>query len=130
MSLPGENKFLIDRHKIGACVIKAIAFTKPLAVEHGTKTINSRLANETLAFQAGIAVVQSFRKKECFEEGDLIGANAATKFHLPKTGDGLDYPLHIYRAIYHAQKHDIFEPFVWANQLFVLEQYSILKSSV
>ena len=122
----GKQPFLMDRHKIAACMIWAILKVKPLRVPGEIKTINARLSNEIVAFSAAVAIVESFRCTDNAERGFSKPDQSLALFHFPKTDEGEKYRHHVYQAMYQAIEHDKFEPMVWANLMFVLEKYNIL----
>jgi hypothetical protein len=131
MLLHGKRDFLIDRHKVASCLLWGVLKARPFNIPEGDQTIMVRLANERAALSAAVAVIQSFMRTEAKEKADVkITALCNKSFKYPETyfetSDGLPYPYHVYRAMYQAKQHDKFEPFVWANLLFVLEKYNVL----
>lgn len=119
----GYKDFRVDRHKVGACLIWGILKGRPICFPEGSPIL-LRVSNENIALSAAIAVVESFRRSAA---GKTQGYDLKDRpFQYPKSLDGIRYTQHVCKAMYQAVKHDKFEPFVWSNLLFALEQYNRL----
>ncbi len=96
----------IDRHKIAACLMKAILEVYPLRLSimhviklwHSKKHLEEKYiyANETLAFYSGLSILENFK------DYDINGHNSTARvsIKIPKTYNESNYLLNTYIDLY------------------------------
>lgn len=131
MNRPASGQIVIDRHKIGAALAKAILETRPLRPKHRSKVSEGAyFANESLALDAAISIIVSFGLDDAEGSDSYCGDNLALIFQepfcFPIAHEG-PYRKHMHMALKHASRimHSDekipFDEFMFANLLFLLE---------
>lgn len=118
----------IDRHKIAACLVKAILVAKPIKIKpsffitsfFSKKRIDERvrLHNESLSISTAISILESY----IFSDDERRFKHRIF-LPLPFPEKDNEYERDLYIALYHIGGRK-FEPIIFANLLFLLEKYS------
>lgn len=128
----------LDRHKIAACMAKAIVLERPVCkrVEEnyvGTET-DFVIANEVLAFLVSIAILKAYIKLKLQKE-ENSGCEVAYRkicesdFVFPQTIMHVDYRTSVCWAWHHNIVNGYFDVLGTANLFFMIENYSIVAYS-
>lgn len=135
MSRPVAGPIVIDRHKIGAALAKAILETKPLQPKSKYRVSEGAFfANESLALDAAISIIVSFGLDDAGESDPYHGRNLAPIFEKPfcfPSAHEVPYRKHLHMALkrasraMHAKNEIPFDEFMFANLLFLLESHHI-----
>ena len=141
-----DPSMLIDRHKVAAAMVLAILEFNPLVAHltnrDGKFLILSRLANEVLAFNVGMAMVIEFAIADAEKEKDFTRAKALERpvVFPPSSVEGSSYRAQTYRAFYQLRRLERIrikgdnplrgvsatENFlILSNLFFSLEQYNL-----
>jgi hypothetical protein len=115
----------IDRHKVAASFANAILNTKPIVFHAGTHLTSRghRLVNQALAFLVGVGIILRFiraRYKDRPEYLKLLGDTV----EFPPANE-VNYPEHVYKALYHAHTNGTADDFLLSNLFFLIESYHI-----
>lgn len=132
------NEQLLDRHKVSAAICRSIVQVTPFG-EINDGDLNSRAANEILAFIVATRVLMSFAAKEARDAGnEVLAAHFEQGPSLPQTSDGEPFSLHFYRSLYWHRKgneqrsptiDNWLDPFQMAITFFLIELMSSLPPS-
>lgn len=126
----------LDRHKIAACMAKAIVTDRPICKkieeDFTGKETEAVIANEALAFSVAIAILEAYIKLK-LEKKDpafMTREKAYRKmcesgFAFPKTIMGVDYATSVCWAWYHNALSGHFDVLGTANLFFMIENYSV-----
>lgn len=131
-----ENVVKLDRHKIAACMAKAITIEKPLykLIEEDYTGKESRfsIANEALAFSVGMSIIKAYiaLKLENNDEKIMQHKDAYKKiqelgFAFPQTIMDVDYKTSVCWAWHHNIIDGHFDVLITANLFFMIENYSV-----
>lgn len=126
----------LDRHKISACMAKAIVLDRPVCKKIETDYTGSEedfvIANEVLAFSVAMAILKAYIKLKLEnKDADFISReNEYTKiyesdFVFPNTIVSVDYATSVCWAWHHNIINGHFDVLGTANLLFMIENYSV-----
>lgn len=129
-----DDMIRLDRHKIAACMAKAIVLDRPICkkVEEdytGTET-DFVIANEALAFLVATSILKAYIKIR-LESNEFTTYEAAYRqicendFSFPDTIMHVDYKTSVCWAWHHNIIEGHFDVLGTANLLFMIENYSI-----
>lgn len=125
----------LDRHKIAACLAKAISIDRPICKkisgDFSGKESEFLIANEALAFVVSLAVLRAYIELK-LKNGEIENPfrDAYKKisdndFVFPDTIMGSGYPADVCWAWHHNIINGHFDVLGTANLLFMIEQYSV-----
>lgn len=134
--LNNNIEVILDRHKIAACLVKAILLDKPLykkvEVDYTGAESNFIIVNEALAFGVALAMLRAYieLKLEHQDKEFMTNESAYRKicnedFVFPKTIMKVDYPTSVCWAWHHNTINEHFDVLGTANLLFMIEHYSV-----
>lgn len=126
----------LDRHKIAACLAKAIVVVRPIGktLDDGYTGTEDEfpLANEALAFSVSLSILRAFielkLKNKALESGlrkDACQKICDSDFIFPDTIIGVDYSVSVCWAWHHNITNGNFDVLGTANLFFMIENYSI-----
>ena len=120
----------IDRHKIAACMMKAILEVYPLKVSfrhilelwRGKSRLEDKYiyANETLAFYTALSILENY-KDYCI---DGTNGEVHPSIKIPKTYNESDYLFNTYIDLYFGKREKKINVLSFANIFFLLERLS------
>lgn len=117
---------LLDRHKVGAAVLRSLCLVKPL-VPAVSGPIPPRYAhvNFRLAFHTAIHVVRRYAQQDAKEAGDSVAeAMHQALFILPNPiNDDGTYEDQTVKGLYEATQAEALDAFLLANILYLLDMY-------
>lgn len=126
----------LDRHKIAACLAKAIVTEKPISKEvvdgyTGTEEV-FLLANEALAFAVSLSILRAYielklknRESEFVYREDAYRKICEQDFIFPNTIMGVDYEVSVCWAWHHNIINGNFDVLGTANLFFMIENYAV-----
>lgn len=125
----------LDRHKIAACLAKAISLDRPVCKrippDFTGKERDFLIANEALAFAVALAVLRAYialkLEKNDMDKSlkDAYRRICDEDFIFPDTIMGSSYPVNVCWAWHHNIINGHFDVLGAANILFMIENYSI-----
>ncbi|MCM1049648.1 MAG: hypothetical protein NC433_14625 [Clostridiales bacterium] len=124
----------LDRHKIAACMAKAILLERPickrLEEDYAGTEVNFVIANEVLAFLVSTAILKAYIKLKLQNEDNNGRKKAYRKicesdFIFPQTIMQVDYRTSVCWAWHHNIINGYFDVLGTANLFFMIENYSI-----
>lgn len=126
----------LDRHKIAACLAKAIVIEKPISKQvdddYTGVEENFLLANEALAFAVSLSILRAYielkleRKVEEFvSREDAYRKICESDFIFPDTIMGVDYEVSVCWAWHHNIINGNFDVLGTANLFFMIENYAV-----
>lgn len=123
----------LDRHKVAACMAKAIILERPVCKEidenYSGKELEFVIANEVLAFSVSMEILKAYIKLK-IEKGDPDYNKAKYKkicesdFVYPQTIMRVDYRTSVCWAWHHNIINGHFDVLGTANLFFMIENYS------
>lgn len=118
---PG-HLLMIDRHKIAAAFIMAIVKARPLKPRAGSKPKMeiALLANEILAFQAGVRILGAFAYNDASMQ-QVAKKDWPIEYPTPKAKG--EYKHHAYRALRHGMQEQKLNLPILAHWMFYIEKY-------
>ena len=127
---------LLDRHKVAACMVKAIVIDKPIYKEieedYSGKEENFLVVNELLAFCVAMSMLKAYievklekRVPEFIERESAYRKICTDDFTFPKTIMSVSYPMTVAWAWHHNIIEGRFDLLGTANLLFMIENYSL-----
>ncbi len=130
----------LDRHKIAACMAKAIVLDRPVCKKIETGYTGSEeefvIANEVLAFAAAMSILRAYirlrleKQEECgMPQEQAYRKICESEFVFPETIMQVDYKTSVCWAWHHNAIEGHFDILGTANLLFMIEQYSVEKYS-
>lgn len=126
----------LDRHKIAACMAKAIVLERPICKviedDYTGKETNFLIANEALAFSVALSIIKAYIKLKLENQDDnFMKREGAYKkicemdFTFPNTIMNVDYKTSVCWAWHHNIVNGHFDVLGTANLLFMIENYSV-----
>lgn len=117
----------VDRHKIAAALTNGIMESLPLIAVSGQDcSEGARLANEQLAIEASISLLVSFGKADAEDAHNRsLDWIFSQDFRFPDSAKEEAYERHLVKALHHARITKKFDPFMYANIMFLLELHHI-----
>lgn len=124
----------LDRHKIAACMAKAIVLERPICKRVEENYVGTEadfvIANEVLAFSVSIAILKAYIRLRLQKEDDSSRKVAYTKicevgFIFPETIMHVDYRTSVCWAWHHNIINGHFDILGTANLFFMIENYSV-----
>lgn len=131
-----DEPIRLDRHKIAACLAKAIVVNRPIYKEiedeYTGNEENFLIANESLAFVTALSILRAYieLKLEKQEKGFIEREAAYRKicesdFVFPDTIMHVDYSTSVCWAWHHNIINGHFDVLGTANLFFMIENYSV-----
>ncbi|MBS4095329.1 MAG: hypothetical protein KGZ83_00650 [Sulfuricella sp.] len=117
---------LLDRHKVGACMMISILATRPLrTVDDSRPTPRWETVNQRLSLYIGIFIFRRYGVEDAKDSGDkdaLTMHTASFNMPFPINKDG-SYEDQTVRALYEATMAQRLDVFILANLLFLLDTH-------
>ncbi|MCI8860838.1 MAG: hypothetical protein HFI71_15360 [Lachnospiraceae bacterium] len=132
-----EREIKLDRHKIAACLAKAIVLDRPICKtiesDYTGKETEFTIANEVMAFSAAISIMRAYiehkfnKKDPCIEKFKYAyGEICKHGFIFPETIMNVDYKSSVCWAWHHNAIDGYFDILGNANLFFMIENYAIV----
>lgn len=132
----GDEKIKLDRHKIAACMAKAIVVDRPIGREieedYTGQESDFVIANEALAFSVAASVIKAYIELKLekkvpvfFQRESAYQQICAKGFAFPKTIMDVDYKTSVCWAWHHNVINGHFDVLGTANLFFMIENYSV-----
>lgn len=126
----------LDRHKIAACLAKAIVLERPIckAIESGYtgKETEFTIANEAMAFSSAMSIMKAYieykfnKQDPCIENFKYAYSEICKHgFTFPETIMNVDYKSSVCWAWHHNAIDGYFDILGNANLFFMIENYSL-----
>lgn len=126
----------LDRHKIAACMVKAIVFERPIGKriedDYTGKADDFVIANEALAFSVATSIIKAYIKLKLEkQDSNYVNRERAYKkiceedFCFPETIMTVDYKTSVCWAWHHNIINGHFDVLGTANLFFMIENYSV-----
>lgn len=126
----------LDRHKIAACLAKAIVMDKPICKKVNTGYTGAEekfsLANEALAFAVSLSILRAYIELKLKNEvSEFVSRKNAYQnicehdFVFPSTIIGVDYEVSVCWAWHHNIINGNFDVLGTANLFFMIESYAV-----
>lgn len=126
----------LDRHKIAACMAKAIVLEKPICKivddDYTGKEKEFLIANEALAFSVAMSIIKAYIKLKLEKQDpDFMKRECAYRnicendFVFPNTIMNVDYKTSVCWAWHHNIVNGNFDVLGTANLFFMIENYSV-----
>ena len=131
-----DTPIRLDRHKIAACLAKAIVINRPICKKVGDEYTgaeeNFLIANESLAFVTALSILRAYIELKLENRvEEFVAREAAYRkiceldFVFPQTIMHVDYSTSVCWAWHHNIIDGHFDVLGTANLLFMIENYSV-----
>ena len=117
---------LLDRHKVGAAILRSICITNPLVpTEPGMIKPRWATVNYRLAFHTGIHIVRRYAKQDAADKKDSVAIRMHTDPFIQPTSINNDggYEDQTVKGLYEASRAQTLDPFLIANMLYLLDMH-------
>ena len=126
----------LDRHKIAACLAKAIVLERPICKkiesDYTGKETEFTIANEVMAFSVAMSIMRAYiehkfnKKDPCIRKFEYAYSEICKHgFTFPETIMNVDYKSSVCWAWHHSAIDGHFDILGNANLFFMIENYSI-----
>ena len=121
---------LVDRHKVCAAIMISILKIEPIKMNselYNRNSYNKWLFNEKIAISVGLSLLCSFLIK-IYEDSPDIVSRLEHGIIYPKTNHG-EFINNFATELYYLKKENSFSILSLANELFLLEKYTLNNSN-